>query len=153
MKHLSQALILAAVAFNLNALAQNQNTKPKMPHAHDAHNAGTVLMFGDDHVEVASSQVPNQVTLFVSDKMRNPLPLHEVNLVVEIVDGKNISAAKVLVSAKASNAGLVTIPKEAQNSGALKIQLSRINPPKGHITSKGAQTVLLSTIFKPEVVK
>jgi len=105
-------------------------------------------MFGDDHIEFVATLDSNQVTFYASDKMRSPVALNQLTLVVEVVDGTKVTPLKVTPSAKAPNIGLLIVPKTARKTGILKVQAYRETPPKGHVSVKSAQSLPLVQLFK-----
>ncbi len=140
------SIFLGILLCGLDSFAQNK--RPMIPHSHHSDHGGQVLMFGDDHIEVVGSTGSEQIMLYVGDKMREALPLIDVKLSVEVLNGEKVTPLNVITSAKAKNMGLVMIPKDLQKSGVLKIQLIRINPPKGHLSINTPQSLTLNKVFK-----
>jgi hypothetical protein len=121
--------------------------RPQIPHSHHTEHGGRILMFGDDHVEVVAAKRGGQATLYFSDKMRNEVALSEFQVNAIILDGNREIPLRVIASPLSKHVGLLSIPKEQQKNGVLKIKASRINPPKGHLTINTAQSLPLNQVF------
>lgn len=143
------ASFVAAFALSTTSHGQVQKSRPKTPHSHHTDHAGQVMMFGDDHIEVVGSGRGEQAMLYISDKFRAPVPLSELQITVEVIDGNERVPLKITASAKANNVGLILVPVAMQKSGLLQIKAKRLHPPKGHLNIDAAQTLALNKVFKP----
>ena len=140
---------LYIVAATIALFAQNghsEKSKLKIPHNHAPMEGGSVVMLGDDHFEIRPSKNENELEVFASDKVRDPLEisgLKEFSVSLVLGDTKT----KLETAPSTSNSVLVKLPPNHSMDSVIEIFSKRNNPPKNHIAASSPQKISLKQVY------
>ena len=144
-KHFTLTLLLTALS--PAAFAQNKTpSRPKIPHSHHSAQGGAVLMFGDDHVEIAKTSEGKTLFVFFSDKLRDPLKSTDFAFDVSLVDGTQVTKLSSTANAKSPFELKIELPKKIGAAAEIEIKALRQNARSGYVTSDRPQRMSLSKI-------
>lgn len=146
--------ILGAALLTTFSGAQAEQKAPKKlksPHNHMAEQGGTVLMFGDDHLEIRRGKKATEIVLYFTDKLRDPVPATGFNFEVNLVAGKARTKLATTPMPGMDNSLSVRLPDNAAPDAKLELRATRLVPPhRGYVTTTSAQTLPLSKVAAPQ---
>jgi len=139
-----------------NALFAKGNARsstPKIPHSHHSQMGGHVLMFGDDHMELALDENKQSIVLVsLSDKLRDPLAAVSLDLEFILINSAEATAPQQVLSPKLNDRDpskiFLELPTNISPDSQLQIKMTRKTPVKGVVSTKKSQKISLKKLKK-----
>lgn len=161
----SLSIAMSALGYSLvsSTLKPTPAAVVKLPHQHGAAHGGSVLMFGDDHVEIKKGKGPSELEFYFSDKFRQQVAAKDFLLQLALFHGEHrmelpasdIQATKkeVLKEGKASLVDILWVDLKDQPKGTqMEIKISRTEEskktlPAGYLTKTSPQKIQLEKLL------
>ncbi|MEO5668128.1 MAG: hypothetical protein ABIR96_08715 [Bdellovibrionota bacterium] len=147
MKIFLSLLTVAGIGLATASAESSAPKKIKIPHQHQSLHGGTLLMLGDDHLEIAATKKAQTLTLYVSDKLRDPVAVSDVKLEVTLIQGTEKIPLSLEPVPGQTSAVRTTLPKGLASDASLEIRMPRVTPLKGSVSTNASQTIAISKLL------
>lgn len=137
-----QIIALALSMGSWGAMAQ----KAKIPHLHDSKKGGTVLMMGDDHIEIRKGSKARTLELYPSNKFREPVEVNKYKMEVTLLEGALRHSLALKSSEESPFKVIAQLPEKISDSARIEVRVQRLTPVKGQVSTYNPQSISFSEL-------